>query len=528
MLTANEIINEKLMDLNSVLTPLPEITEEMPIDEVMQQCYLSTKVTAKTLFPNLFTAPFSILHDKIFELVDSGVKRIAIAAPRGIGKTTIARTLVKKAILFRDVNFVVYVSNSATSAEMQTENIKRELLTNEIVRHYFGSIKISDYEGGDETFSKKSWVAYGNTFILPRGAGQQVRGLNWAGHRPELVIIDDLEDKKEVKNEDIRFATNEWFNSDLMKTEDKYSKPCTFIYIDTIKHEDCQLQRLIDTPSWKGIVLSICDEKFNSYDTNYMTTEELKEEYQEAKDNGDADLFYMERMNIPISKEDAVFKPEYFKYFTQDCGFLRVHEKDKTVSVRARNLMTVVIVDPAKTVKLQSAESAVVVISVDRKHGRIFVRDVISEKVDPEGLYDNMFNAVLSYDARVLAVEVTSLHLFISQPIENEMRVRGIFPLYHELNAQGKKEDRVAMLAGNYKLGYMYHNKDNCQQLENQLQWFPRSKKWDVMDATAYIIKVMAELSFYFDPEDLGDDLEEEYSELEFENESIIQNWRQV
>lgn len=494
------------------------VTQNDEIKKILMKCAFSTKITAKTLFKELFSAPFSLLHNDIFKLIDDDEKkRKAIAAPRGIGKTTIARTKAKKGILFREYRFIVYVSNSATSAEMQTENLKRELLSNQLIKQLFGNIKVSDYKSDDETFSKKAWVAFGHTFILPRGAGQQVRGLNWAGFRPELVIIDDLEDKDTVKNPDQRLKLKEWFHSDLMKTEDKYKKPAEFIYIDTIKHEDALLQDLLDASDWDSTRLSICDENYNSLDPHYMTTEEIKKEVEEHREKGIIDLFYMERMNLPISAEDAVFKQEYFKYFRDEGEFLRVYERDKEVLVRTRNLMSFVIVDPAKTVQLHSAESAVVTISVCRETHRIFVRDIISERVRPDELYENMFSSVLRFNARILAVEVTSLHQFISQPIENEMRVRGLFPFYLELKAVGKKEERIANSAPNYRLGYMYHNKDNCGKLETQLLGFPRSKLWDVMDATAYIPKVMDELSYYFDPPDLGDDPESEFDELDNE-----------
>ena len=68
--------------------------------------YLSTRVFATTIFPNLFSSSFSPLHTQIFDLLDSGARKIAIAAPRGIGKTTIARTVAAKGILWRDINFI--------------------------------------------------------------------------------------------------------------------------------------------------------------------------------------------------------------------------------------------------------------------------------------------------------------------------------------------------------------------------------------------------------------------------------------
>ncbi len=493
------------------------------VQQILLECYKDTKVFAKTFFPEEVDADFSSLHDKIFDVIDTPHKRKAIAAPRGLGKTTIAKIRACKAIVYREVNFIIYLSNSAGSAEMQTEAIKRMLQGNDLIGTFFGDIKFSQ-EGHKDSFSKQSWVAYGDVFVLPRGAGQQVRGLNWMGNRPGLVIIDDLESTETVKSEDQRKKLKQWFLSDLMKTEARYGDPTEFLDIDTIKHEDSMHQNLMDADDWLSICLSICDESFNTYDANYMTTEEIKAEYESYKDKGETDLFYMELMNIPISLEDATFKPEFFKYFEDEGDRLKVVTDGKAEYITIANLITVVICDPAKTVKLQSAESAVVAVSVDRETHRIFVREIFHDKVRPDELYAAMFDMVVRHKAMILGVEVTSLHEFISQPIENEMRIRGIYPHYVELNAKGKKEFRVATLAPNYKLGYMYHNRSNCQVLENQLQWFPKSKLWDVMDALAYITKIMDEHAIYFDPE--GDhETPEDFTELE-DDELMLDDWR--
>lgn len=487
------------------------------LDSILAQCVSDAKMCCGVIFPDIFYAPFSILHQQIFDLINSGHRKIAIAAPRGIGKTSIARALVMRSILFRLDHFIVYLSNSATSAEMQTENIKRDLLSSAYVKHLFGSIKgaIGSDMVLDESFSKSAWTAYGSTFILPRGAGQQVRGLNWANHRPELVIIDDLENKDEIRSEENRQKLKDWFHSDLMKTEGKYGKGCVFIYIDTIKHEDALLVDLLESPEWASIQLSICDENYKSYDPNYMTDEEVKKEVDEHRRLGTLDAFYMERMNVPISKEDAVFKQAYFNYFDDLMDKLLVVGKGgEEEEVRTYGLLHITIVDPARTVKLQSADSAVVTVAVDRTSRRIFVRDIVSQKFYPDELYDEMFRQIKVYNSFILGYDAVGLSQFITQPIENECRVRSMHPMLMEVPAKRSKEERVATLAPLYRLGYIYHNKANCAKLEGQLLGFPRSKLWDVMDALAYINYIMDKHAVYFDP---SDDVEEEPQEDEYE-----------
>jgi len=506
------------------------ISDKIDLQSEMALCLNDIKVCCGVIFPDIFYADFSILHDQIFNLINAGHKKIAIAAPRGIGKTSIARAVAMRSILFHLQSFIVYLSNSATSAEMQTENMKRDLMGNAKIRQMFGNIKLAVGDGAlpDESFSKSAWTAYGRTFVLPRGAGQQVRGLNWANHRPGLVIIDDLEDKDEIRSEENRKKLKSWFHADLMKTEDRYSDGCIFIYIDTIKHEDSLLVDLLNSPEWASVQLSICDNNYNTLDKNYMTTDEIKSEVAEHRRLGTLDEFYMERMNMPVSLEDRVFKPESFRYFRDREKQLEIiipdkeKKKDDEVElINAYRLMHVTIVDPAKTVKVQSAETAILTIAVDRETRRIFVRDIVSRKMYPDEIYDEMFRQVTFYNSFILGYEVTGLNQFIIQPVEQECRVRGVHPHLVELNAKGRKEARVATLAPLYRLGYVYHNTANCLGLEGQLLGFPRSKLWDIMDALSYITFIMDKMAIMFDPSDgtQEEPADDEYDELECDRE---------
>lgn len=499
-----------------------DISKDPEVLKILGACMGNTKYLAKTLFPGTFYSPFSILHNQIFDAIDSGHNKIAIAAPRGLGKTSIAKAVAKKCILFRLSNFIVYVMNSATVAAMQTENIKRDLLTNKMVRALFGSIKESDFEYEmDEQFSKEAWVAFGDIMVLPRGQGQQVRGLNWKDYRPKTFIFDDLENKDDIQNKDNRDKLKEWFFSDAMKSVDFYRKDYLIVYIDTIKHEDSLLQELLESPDWYGVRLSICDENYKSFDPNYMSDDEIAAELAAHRRMGKLDLFYMERMNLPISTEDASFKEKYFRY----------HEESDILKVPG--IENVVILDPAKTVKMQSADSAVVGIGIDTVNNKIYIRDVVSGKFYPDQIYKEAFDMVDRLNARILAVEVTGLEEFIKQPITNEASMRGCRAGLEWLVARGGSNDekgkakRIKALIPYYRQGFISHNKSCCGKLEQQLLSFPKSKLWDVMDAVAYVIEVMERGGRYFEgPDDIGG---AEPSEDDYEgivDDPAITGWR--
>lgn len=472
------------------------------IEDVMAQCFASTKIAAKTLFPDRVSRPFTSIHDVLFDLMDDPTKqKVCIAAPRGFGKTTL-NTIIHpaKKILFQEKHFIMPVSATASSAVAQGENLKRELLSNVDIIRFFGPMK-------SDVFSKEQWVTANDIMVMPRGAGQQVRGQLYKNYRPDLIIIDDLETTEGTASEDQRKKLKEWFYSDLCNCVDRSKNDWKIIMIGTVLHEDALLVELLDDPEWHSVRLEICDDNFNSHWPDFMSSEACKTLYNEYKAKGQADVFFREYRNLPISTEDATFKTDYFQDYADS-------------DLKGRFLKYVVIVDPAKTVQMHSADSAIVCWAVDQDGRKLYFVDCVAGKFRPDDLYNEMFDMVERWKATILAVEVTSLNEFITQPIKNEMRVRGVFPRFVELNARGKKEDRIAALAPFYRLGYIYHNPRVASKLESQLMGFPRSKLWDVMDAAAYIVELMELEGDYFHPSDDYDVLEaEDYSELESESE---------
>jgi len=496
------------------------IQSDEQLQSVLAECYASTKVCSKVLFPERFELPFSDLHDQIFELLDNDeLQRVAIAAPRGFGKTTIDTIAhPAKRILFREKKFIVPVSATATKAVMDAENLKHELLANNEVQQLFGPMKT-------DNFSKEMWVTQSGTCVMPRGAGQQIRGILYHRYRPDLIIVDDLENSESVENEELRTKLKAWFFADLCNSINRARKDWKIIVVGTILHEDSLLVNLLEDPSWASIQLSICDDNLKSNWPDFMSDKAVKELYEDHKRRGQLDEFYREYRNIPVSTEDATFRPSYFKEYSEPITVETKDDKGEKIVANIKDIINVVIVDPAKTVKIHSAESAIVGIGVSRSTQRIYIRDIVSDKFYPDEIYNEMFNMVARLKAFILAVEVTSLNEFIVQPIKNEIMKRGLAVNLLELKARGKKEERIAALVPYYRQGYIYHNSACCKGLESQLMAFPRSRLWDIMDATAYIVEVLELEAHYFDPPDWDDkDIESEYDDLD--NDSMIGDWR--
>lgn len=489
------------------MTPL--LTKDPEIDEIMALCKAKTKVYCQVFHPTRFYAPFSRKHDELFEILDDPtLQKVLVVAHRGFGKTSLFNYAVPaKALVFKETTFIVPVSESSSHAVEQSENLKRELERNTKIKAVIGDIRSTN-----NTYSKEEWITDHGVKVLPRGQGQQIRGRIFDDERPGLIIVDDLEDKKSVQNPDLRKELKSWFFTDLMNSIDRRkdensATPWRILVIGTILHEAALLEDLRIDSTWTVLNAPLCDEQFKSYWPSFMPDKQVKALKKELDDQGLTHEFYLEYMNNPTPAEDAVFRSDMFRYYSEET------EDDKR---RMDKLENVVILDPAKTEKVHNAFTAIVGVAIDPMKNCIYVRDIVNAHLRPLDIYNRVFEMAEKINAGAIGFEVTGLSEFIKQPLTDEMFRRGKHYDLVELHArrgQGEystknkgKEGRVAQLAVYYKRGSVYHNRTCSTVLENQLLAYPRSKFWDVMDAFSYIIQMKSLGDRFFVEDSLDDD----------------------
>jgi len=490
---------------------IPNLAEP-EFQKLAERCAFDTRMFAQVFMKDVFDLPFSPVHDEIFRIFDDDeIQMAAIAAPRGWGKTSLCRALEARHICYQSKNYIVPVSKTATQAEEQSENLKHELQSNAMIRKIFGSIKQKVARG--DQFSKTAWVTDTDIKVMPRGAGQQIRGTNHHSKRPDLILFDDFEDSDEVQNEELRRKNKLWFSSDARFAVQDYRKDWRILVVGTVLHEDSLLQNLLDSENWYSIRLEACDDNLNSNWPAVVTNQRILELREEFKREGLLDVFYREYRNMPISTEDAVFRPEYFQNY--DEMIEKLDDNDQVENV--------VLVDPAKTVKMHSADSAIVGVGVKHDGPGIYVRDIEAGKWHPDEIYECAIKMALRLGSRVIGVEVTSLNEFITYPFQDAIKRSGRFIELVELKARAHKQDRIAALAPFYRKGLVFHNPRVSGILEQQLMAFPRAKRWDVMDAFAYIVELLDIGDRFFAPAE--DMYEEELSRLDREAENLG-DWR--
>lgn len=480
------------------------------MEEILARAYKDTAYFCKMFMPRTFTKPFSNIHREVFAaLDDDSIQKLVIAMPRGWGKTSIInKAYPAKKILFRDRQYIIPISATAPSAIEFSENLKSELTTNSDIMEVFGPIHsktVVDDSAGP--FSTLEWVTDSGIKVLPRGAGQQVRGRLYRDARPDLFIIDDIEDDEGVESEDRRRKLMKWFLSAL-KNSVEFNANWRIIVVGTILHEDGLLANLLNPelfPDWTQLRYELCDDEYHSNWPEHMSDAQCRALRDEFKAAGQLDVFFREYRNLSVPTDDKPFGDKHLYY----------EESEEELNKDPYEI-TAILTDPAKTMSTGAAKTAIVAVSVNTVKNRWCVRDVVFKNMKPDETYDEMFAMAQRTNALILAPLVTSLNEYIIQPIQNEMHKRGEHYILVQVKERQPKTGpkRSAGLIPLYRQGAIFHNRRACAVLEDHLALWPRPPKWDIIDALAGMLFVLEEGEQYFMPPG-GEDIEAEYAELE-------------
>ena len=247
-------------------------------------------------------APFHVSAANAI-LKDRNIKA-AFQWHRGAAKSTNMDVFVPMWLMaqeHREINVMVLVGKSEDNAKTLLGDIQAELQYNQRYIHDFGEqYNVGSWEEGE--FVTRSEVAF-----FARGRGQSPRGLRYRSHRPDYVIIDDLDDDELVESPDRVNKLFDWLRSALFGTLD--GGRGRFIMVGNLIAKNSVLARWCDIKSVHVTRVNIYDNRGNVSWATKWTPQEVKD--IEAVVGYRA--FQKEYMNNPII-EGAIFRNEWIRW----------------------------------------------------------------------------------------------------------------------------------------------------------------------------------------------------------------------
>jgi hypothetical protein len=420
---------------------------------------------------------------------------LAIAAPRESAKSTILSFILPThGILFSKYNFIVICQNTYAKAARSLENIKKELRENEDLSRDFPVVVVKDAEG-DSIFR----IGTHETRVLCKGAEQigSVRGEKFGAHRPDLIIIDDLEDDELVKSMERRSDLKDTIDNALLPAGE--ANVCKVLVIGTILHDDSCMAKFVSKdyyPEFKklfyralgntnGVETSLWNEKW--------TVDDLKRLQKEKPS-----VFAKEYQNDPASGLNAKFQKSDIRYWRIDNLQYVLFDAEGGIVSRGSlsNCKAAIACDLAWEEKRDS-DYSVVMPAYLTPNAELLVEDYVFKKgLRPDEIEEILF----SMEARLRSItgsavpigfEKAKLEKVVKWFLQGAMRRRNRFLLLKDLQWDGDKILRmVTRLSPRYTQHVIFH-KQGMGDLEYQLLRIPSGTHDDLPDALQGIVQLL-------------------------------------
>ena len=458
-------------------------------------------------------------HREWWDLCCSEDRYVAIAAPRGHSKSTaITFAYVLAAVLFRERNYVIIISDTEGQATLFLNDIKRELIENEDIIQLFGIEKLEKDQETDIIIR----MTDGHRFrIQAKGSEQKVRGLKWRNQRPDLIVGDDLENDEIVMNPERRDKFRRWVNGALLPI---LSKGGVVRLVGTILHIDSYLENrmprlqnrytIIDPlkiystnkiGAWKSVKYRAHNEDFSAILWPEMYDEKwLKEKRADLVLQGQADIYNQEYLNYPIDESRAMFRRP---------DLLPIDDKTLTLIMQDKlPLHYYVGVDLAISQNKRADYSAFVVVGIDADN-LMYVCEVFRARLDTKEIIDILFEIQEKYRPYWFAIEKGVLEKAIGPFVEEEMYKRNLFINWEKITPSADKEERARSIVGRVRVHGVRFFKDAewYPAFEAELCQFDRGQYDDQVDAFSLIGLSLLQLTSAPTPEEKEEeDVEEE------------------
>ena len=456
-------------------------------------------------------------HYKIWKVLSEAFvqdlyDKLNIVEPRGLAKSTICdKTLAIWLHCYKKSKFTLLGAKTADDAEQFLNSIKKEFLENELIKDVFGNlIDLKGKKPNSKDYYKvnSGEIEFTNdTYIRAVGSTTSVRGANWGGVRPTVVIADDYQSEVDIITEDAREKKwNRWCkeveevgDTAVFRKGKKVKAATKFISIGTVLHIDCLISRLSRNRDYHTIInRAILLEDGQTIDDIFESNLwlECKKIYFDDKIEDpqiQARKFYdkhIDKMKYPLLWEEKwdFFNDIAVKYWTNRKSFMSEKMNDASTlgvrwfkAIRTQSeeeiedhtfLKTMLCVDPAGEQSRRSDFFAMAVGSLGENDFK-YVRRMILAKMSYKEYCQTVIDLLKEYtDITHLYVEkntylgadVTTITEMIDK--DYELKRRNIIIL-NEMSRRNKDE-RISTIieeVNNGQLVFNNNNKDFTQQI---------------------------------------------------------------
>lgn len=439
----------------------------------------------------------SQLHNYLFEHLPQVLQQpssvhLAIAAPRGEAKSTLVSQLFTLyCLVAQKKRYALIVMDSIDQAYPMLEAIKVELEFNQRLRVDFPEIA-----GQGRVWQAATIVTKANQKVQVAGSGKKLRGLRHGAYRPDLVVLDDIENDEQVRSPEQRDKLHDWLKKTVLPLGAAGDK-LDVVYIGTILHYDSVLNRTLSSKAWKTAKfkalirqpddMSLWDKWEDLYlNEGEAVADAFYSQNKSAMDKGAVvswaarpiltlmkirardghATFDSEYQNDPLSSDDAMFANS-LTYWTELPG----------------ELVYFGALDPSLGKAGASRDpSAILVGGYHRETGKLYVIEAQVKKRLPDLIIEDVIRMQKQYQCQRWFVETVQFQEFLKDELVKRSAQRGIPVPATATKPNTDKMLRIESLQPHMANGLILLHSSQAT-LISQLRHFPKADHDDGPDA---------------------------------------------
>ena len=443
------------------------------------------------------SASRSELHDYLFEtlpeiLQDPKSVNMATAAPRGEAKSTLVSQLFTLyCLVTQKKRYALIVMDSINQAYPMLESIKVELEFNQRLR-----IDFPEVAGQGRVWQATTILTKANQKVEIAGSGKKLRGLRHGAYRPDLVVLDDIENDEQVRSAEQRDKLHNWLKKTVLPLGVPGEK-LDVVYIGTILHYDSVLNRTLSSKAWKTAKFKALKkmpddmalwDKWEDFFLNEgeAVADAFYHANQAAMDKGSEvswaarplltlmkirardghATFDSEYQNDPLSSDDAMFA-NALTYWTELPG----------------ELVYFGALDPSLGKAGASRDpSAILVGGYHRETGKLYVIEAQVKKRLPDLIIEDVIRMQKQYQCQRWFVETVQFQEFLKDELVKRSAQRGIPVPATATKPNTDKMLRIESLQPHMANGLILLHSSQAT-LISQLRHFPKADHDDGPDA---------------------------------------------
>lgn len=284
------------------------LVETLDVDadraEIIEKLRVDGEFFIEFFLPEQLDLPVPAFHKEVWGYAtDLEKSRILLAIPRDHAKTTLSKLAVIWYWLFTNHRFAVYLSNTNTIAKGACKDIMGFLKTPNF-QAVFGKITINKENETESIWDFNLTMPNGRVkrcILRAVGQGQQMRGINIDNQRPDIAVVDDVEDNENTESELQQKKLDKWIFGPFLKALARKHK---ILWLGNMLQKTSLLARLSRNPKWNPVVYgSIVKDSVTGLLRplwpGKWSISGLVEDFKEYRDLGLAETWMCEMMNMP-------------------------------------------------------------------------------------------------------------------------------------------------------------------------------------------------------------------------------------